>query len=129
MKICDFGKDGEARLLFVTHARAVGDGEGDLFGRQFGGEVGAGDPGAVDASPPARPPRNQAYRGEPLIDQAEAVRWRTPGRRDPRIRLRTRHLDRSLQQCRSDRGAELKLDRSRSASSARLAAMQPRHAF
>ena len=30
MKICDFGKDSEARLLFVAHARPVGDGEGDL---------------------------------------------------------------------------------------------------
>ena len=52
MKICEFGRNGKARLLFVAHARAVGDGERALFRRQFGGEVGAGDPGAVDAAPP-----------------------------------------------------------------------------
>jgi hypothetical protein len=51
VKICDFGKDGEARLLFVAHACAVSAREGDFFRRQFGGEVGAGDPGAVDAGP------------------------------------------------------------------------------
>jgi hypothetical protein len=51
MKICDSSKDGEVRLLFVAQARAVGDGERALFRRQFGGEVDAGDPGAVDAGP------------------------------------------------------------------------------
>ena len=32
MKICDFGKDGEARLLFVAPVRPVDDGEDDLCG-------------------------------------------------------------------------------------------------
>jgi len=49
MKICDSGKDGEVRLLFVAHVRALSDREGDLFRRQFGGKVGAGDARTVDA--------------------------------------------------------------------------------
>ena len=49
MKICDCSKDGEVRLLFVAHARPVGDRAGNFFGRQFGGEVGAENVRIVNA--------------------------------------------------------------------------------